>query len=102
MKGRHMKRLVSVLALAALVFSVSVSAGTARTSTDRNIVQTAVAAGQFKTLAKLLTRAGLARTLERPGPFTVFAPTDAAFKKVPKRTLNVLLQGRPSSSTTPR
>ena len=89
-----MKRLVSVLALAALVFSVSVSTGTARTRTDRNIVQTAVAAGQFKTLAKLLTRAGLARTLERPGPFTVFAPTDAAFKKVPKRTLNVLLRDK--------
>jgi uncharacterized surface protein with fasciclin (FAS1) repeats len=94
MKGRHMKRLVSVLALAALVFSVSVSAGTARTSNDRTIVQTAVAAGQFKTLAKLLTRAGLVRTLDRPGPFTVFAPTDAAFKKVPKRTLNVLLRDK--------
>jgi uncharacterized surface protein with fasciclin (FAS1) repeats len=42
----------------------------------------AIAAGQFKTLASLLTKAGLAGTLEGNGPFTVFAPTDAAFGKV--------------------
>jgi uncharacterized surface protein with fasciclin (FAS1) repeats len=59
-----------------------------------NIVQTAVAAGQFKTLAKLLTRAGLGAALQEPGPYTVFAPTDAAFKKVPKRTLNGLLRNK--------
>ena len=41
---------------------------------ERDIVQTAVAAGQFKTLAKLLTRAGLVGALQQPGPFTVFAP----------------------------
>jgi uncharacterized surface protein with fasciclin (FAS1) repeats len=56
----------------------------------KNIVQTAIAAGQFKTLASLLTKAGLAGTLQGKGPFTVFAPTDAAFAKVPKATLAAL------------
>ena len=54
-------------------------------------MQTAVAAGQFKTLARLLTRAGLVGALEKPGPYTVFAPTDAAFAKVPRQTLDALL-----------
>jgi len=53
---------------------------------QQNIVKTAVAAGQFKTLASLLTKAGLVKTLES-GKWTVFAPTDAAFAKVPKATL---------------
>ena len=55
-----------------------------------NIVQTAVAAGQFTTLASLLQKAGLVDTLATGGPFTVFAPTDAAFAKVPKATLDAL------------
>ncbi|HEY7253556.1 MAG TPA: fasciclin domain-containing protein, partial [Methylomirabilota bacterium] len=45
-----------------------------------NIVNTAVKAGQFKTLVSLVKRAGLAKTLSGKGPYTVFAPTDAAFK----------------------
>jgi uncharacterized surface protein with fasciclin (FAS1) repeats len=89
-----MKKLITTVVLAALAVSLAASAATARTSEETNIVQTAVAAGQFKTLAKLLTRAGLAGTLERPGPYTVFAPTDAAFKKVPKKTLNGLLKNK--------
>ena len=60
----------------------------------KNIVQTAVAAGQFKTLAALLTKAGLAGTLRTGGPFTVFAPTDAAFAKVPKATLSALAKNK--------
>ena len=59
-----------------------------------NIVNTAVKAGQFKTLVSLVKRAGLAKTLSGKGPYTVFAPTDAAFKKVPKRTLNALAKDR--------
>ena len=89
-----MKKLLSIVTLLAVVGSVAVAAATARSTEDRNIVQTAVAAGQFKTLAKLLTRAGLIDELQQPGPFTVFAPSDAAFKKVPKRTLNVLLHNK--------
>jgi uncharacterized surface protein with fasciclin (FAS1) repeats len=57
---------------------------------SKNIVQTAVAAGKFKTLVSLVKKAGLAGTLSGSGPFTVFAPTDAAFAKVPKATLDAL------------
>jgi uncharacterized surface protein with fasciclin (FAS1) repeats len=60
----------------------------------KNIVQTAKAAGQFKTLTALLKKAGLAKTLAGPARFTVFAPTDAAFAKVPKSTLNALAADR--------
>ena len=56
----------------------------------KDIVDTAVSAGQFTTLAKLLTSAGLVDTLKGAGPFTVFAPTDEAFKKVPQATLDAL------------
>jgi len=92
-KGRTMKKVIAVLALAALSVSLVATAG-ARTREDQNIVQTAAGAGQFKTLAKLLTRTGLAGALQQPGPYTVFAPTDAAFKKVPKKALNALLRNK--------
>jgi uncharacterized surface protein with fasciclin (FAS1) repeats len=76
--------LLAVSAVAASVLATSASAGPRKTG---NIVQTAAAAGQFKTLASLLTKTGLAKTLQGAGPFTVFAPTDAAFAKVPRSTL---------------
>ena len=57
----------------------------------KDIVDTAVAAGNFKTLATALQAAGLVDTLKGKGPFTVFAPTDAAFAKVPKADLDALL-----------
>ena len=63
---------------------------TARAGTGKDIVETATAAGQFKTLTALLKQAGLVTTLEGKGRFTVFAPTDRAFAKVPKKTLNAL------------
>ncbi|MES2990911.1 MAG: fasciclin domain-containing protein [Pseudomonadota bacterium] len=59
-----------------------------------DIVDTAVAAGQFKTLATALQAAGLVDTLKGKGPFTVFAPTDAAFAKVPKADLDALLKDK--------
>jgi uncharacterized surface protein with fasciclin (FAS1) repeats len=89
-----MTKLIAVLALSAIVLSVAAGTATARTRADANIVQTAVTAGQFKTLVKLLTRAGLAGALQKAGPYTVFAPTDAAFNKVPKKTLNALLRNK--------
>jgi uncharacterized surface protein with fasciclin (FAS1) repeats len=58
----------------------------------KNIVETAVSAGQFNTLAAALKAAGLVTTLEGPGPFTVFAPTDAAFAKLPAGTVDSLLK----------
>ena len=57
----------------------------------KDIVDTAVAAGNFKTLATALTAAGLIDTLKGPGPFTVFAPTDDAFAKIPPDALKALL-----------
>jgi uncharacterized surface protein with fasciclin (FAS1) repeats len=59
---------------------------------EKDIVDTAVAAGSFKTLAAALQAAGLVETLKGTGPFTVFAPTDAAFAKLPKGTVENLLK----------
>ena len=59
-----------------------------------NLVETAVAAGQFKTLATALEGAGLIATLSEKGPFTVFAPTDAAFAKLPEGTIPALLKDK--------
>ncbi len=59
---------------------------------SKSIVQTALDAGQFKTLAMLLEKASLVGALEGEGPFTVFAPTDEAFAKIPKETLESLLK----------
>jgi len=96
-----MKRMITLLVVAAIGTSLLAAAATARTTasaskagTEADIVQTAVAAGKFKTLTKLLRRAGLVSALQKPGPYTVFAPTDAAFKKVPKKTLNTLLHSK--------
>lgn len=61
---------------------------------SKDIVDTAVAAGNFKTLAKALGEAGLVDTLKGKGPFTVFAPTDEAFAKLPKGTLDALLKDK--------
>jgi uncharacterized surface protein with fasciclin (FAS1) repeats len=60
----------------------------------KDIVDTAVAAGNFKTLATALQAAGLVDTLKGKGPFTVFAPTDEAFAKVPKDQLDALLKDK--------
>ena len=64
----------------------------ARAQQPKNIVDTAVAAGSFTTLAKALVAADLVATLKGPGPFTVFAPTDEAFAKLPAGTLETLLK----------
>jgi len=60
-----------------------------------DIIDTAVAAGNFKTLASALTAAGLVDTLKGTGPFTVFAPTDDAFAKLPDGTVDKLLKDVP-------
>ena len=57
----------------------------------KDIVDTAVSAGSFKTLVTAVQAAGLVDTLKGPGPFTVFAPTDEAFAKIPKADLDALL-----------
>lgn len=78
-----MKRLFSLVALLALsVFGASAA----------DIVDTAVGAGQFNTLVTAVKAAGLVDTLKSAGPFTVFAPTDAAFAKLPAGTVEGLLK----------
>ena len=81
-------RIVRMFMGMALTFAL---AGTAQAQ-SRDIVDTAVAAGSFKTLAAALQAAGLVSTLKGPGPFTVFAPTDEAFAKLPAGTLDDLLK----------
>src|SRR3954469_15802735 len=82
---------VAVVALAGVgSSSAGTAARTAPAAPTKNIVQTAVAAGQFKTLVALVKQAGPAGGLSGKGQLTVFAPTDAAFAKVPKATLAAL------------
>jgi uncharacterized surface protein with fasciclin (FAS1) repeats len=60
----------------------------------KSVVDTAAASPNFSTLARLINEAGLADTLRGPGPFTVFAPTDEAFKQVPAATLDALAKDK--------
>lgn len=69
-------------------------AASAVASQAKGIAETAVAAGSFKTLATALLAAGVIETLEGPGPFTVFAPNDEAFRRVPKADLDALLKDK--------
>jgi uncharacterized surface protein with fasciclin (FAS1) repeats len=85
---------LAVAILGAMTLGAVASSASAPHKPAKNIVQTAVAAGQFKTLTKLVKEAGLAGALEAKGPFTVFAPTDAAFTKVPKATLAALAKDK--------
>ncbi|MBN2108985.1 MAG: fasciclin domain-containing protein [Deltaproteobacteria bacterium] len=73
------------------MFAAATTCGAA-SQDKKDIVDTAIAAGSFATLAKALTAAGLVDTLKSKGPFTVFAPTDEAFAKLPAGTLDDLLK----------
>ena len=83
----------SFLVKKALIASV-LALGVAFSAQAKDIVDTAVAAGSFKTLAAALGAAGLVDTLKGKGPFTVFAPTDEAFAKIPKADLDALLKDK--------
>src|SRR5688572_19469577 len=77
-----------------LIPALFVSFSMASAANAADIVDTAVAAGNFNTLATALKAAGLVETLKGKGPFTVFAPTDAAFAKVPPAQLQALLKDK--------
>jgi len=77
-----MKKLISAVAVSFCLMSAA---------NAKDIVDSAIAAGNFNTLAAALKAAGLVETLKGKGPFTVFAPTDAAFAKIPKAQLDALL-----------
>ena len=87
-----LKKTFAFAAVAAVVMTVAASGTTAVRAETRDVVDTAIAAGSFKTLAKALDAAGLVTTLKGAGPFTVFAPTDEAFAKLPDGTLETLLK----------
>jgi uncharacterized surface protein with fasciclin (FAS1) repeats len=95
--GRTIASLVALAVILMLSVPSAQAAGKGRKSaalSTKDIVETAVAAGSFKTLATALTEAGLIETLKGKGPFTVFAPTDDAFAKIPKETLAALLKDK--------
>lgn len=73
------------------LIALALTAGATFSALAQDIVDTAVKAGNFKTLVAAVQAAGLVDTLKGPGPFTVFAPTDEAFAKIPKATLDSLL-----------
>jgi uncharacterized surface protein with fasciclin (FAS1) repeats len=75
-----------------VLVGILIAGSAARAQQAKDIVDTAVAARSFTTLAKALTAADLVATLKGPGPFTVFAPTDEAFAKLPTGTLDNLLK----------
>ncbi|MBN8730278.1 MAG: fasciclin domain-containing protein [Acidobacteria bacterium] len=81
-----MKSIIRTLGVSCVLALTTFSANAA------DLVDTAVGAGQFKTLAAALQAAGLVETLKGPGPFTVFAPTDEAFAKLPAGTVETLLK----------
>ncbi len=90
MKNRWIWGVPAVLLASALIGAVAVSQRAER----KDIVDTAVAAGQFKTLVTLVQEAGLVDALRGEGPFTVFAPTDEAFAKLPKAQVDALMKDK--------
>jgi uncharacterized surface protein with fasciclin (FAS1) repeats len=89
------RRFLAALAgAAALTLVAPLTLADHHTAAPKDVVDTAVAAGDFKTLAQALQAAGLVETLKGKGPFTVFAPTDAAFAKLPAGALDALLKDK--------
>ena len=85
--------MLKTFAIATTALMITLGASTTTSArADQDIVDTAVAAGSFKTLAAALQAAGLVETLKGAGPFTVFAPTDEAFAKLPAGTVENLLK----------
>ncbi len=95
-------RVIGIASAAAVVLAVVGFAigGTFARAGNQDIVDTALDAGQFKTLATALKSADLVKTLKGPGPFTVFAPTDAAFAKLPAGTVENLLKPQNKAKLT--
>ena len=88
MRDLRSARMICAFAIAFCLLAVPASAG------QKDIVDTAVAAGSFETLVAAVQAAGLVDTLKGDGPFTVFAPTDEAFAKLPAGTVEALLQDK--------
>ena len=89
-----MYKITQAMTVGLFTLALSMFAAAGHHGMKKDIVDTAVAAGDFNTLVTAVKAAGLVETLKGEGPFTVFAPTDAAFAKVPTDTLNALLADR--------
>lgn len=83
-----MKQLLSIFVASMLAMSINAKANT------QNLLEAASASGQFTTFIKAVEAAGLTEALSQQGPYTLFAPTDEAFKKLPKEELTALMQDR--------
>jgi uncharacterized surface protein with fasciclin (FAS1) repeats len=86
-----MYKITQAMTVGVFTLALSMFATAGHHGMKKDIVDTAVAAGDFNTLVTVVKAAGLVETLKGEGPFTVFAPTDAAFAKVPTDALNALL-----------
>lgn len=82
------------IALIVVVCALALPVSAAGAASSQNIVETAAGSKQFSTLVSLVKKAGLVKTLSGSTDYTVFAPTNAAFAKVPKKTLNMLLENK--------
>lgn len=82
---------VLLIATIAMIATTAQAGNYAKNKAKKDIIDTAVAAGSFNTLATALNQAGLIETLKGDGPFTVFAPTDEAFEKIPAEQLQAIL-----------
>ena len=88
------RRILYALLISSMVLVGMCYAGSTQMAAEKDIVDTAVAAGNFKTLVSAVQAAGLVETLKGAGPFTVFAPTDDAFAKIPKDQLEALIANK--------
>lgn len=94
MKPFHSLAFAALLALPVTAVAQEAQGYAPAAAASGDIIETATSAGSFTTLAKALEAAGLVETLKGEGPFTVFAPTDEAFAKLPEGTLDALLQDK--------
>lgn len=85
---------IATLVLVATLVALGRAPVSAESSQGKDIVDTAIAAGSFKTLVAAVQAAGLVAQLKSAGPFTVFAPTDEAFAKIPKADLDALIKDK--------
>ncbi|MFK7964618.1 MAG: fasciclin domain-containing protein [Burkholderiaceae bacterium] len=83
-----MKQLLSIFVASLMVLAINAKAST------QNLLEAATASGQFTTFIKAVDAAGLTEALSKQGPYTLFAPTDEAFEKLPEQELNALMQDR--------
>jgi PGF-CTERM protein len=94
MKIKIVAIMVALFVLVSIALAAEYDSNAMENESQKNIVETAIAAGNFNTLVEAVKATGLTDTLSSPGPFTVFAPTDEAFAKVPKSVMDALIANK--------